>query len=244
MKIKRIVKDKENWKFILGLLIGIVATWYFSSYYSTHSLSVEELIEKGDESYIFREYENAIKWYDKAIDIDHKNHHAWEFCGYSYLGLAFGTPYEFPEIIDNCDKLAPSHDSEHYLLRAERCFSKCSAIDLTDIRSLNHAGLTWYCLGVLADEEGGNTGGKMYYQFAKRFFNGSIDLALILTKQDYNKQYDRDFWYDIACAWYGMGKTIEKEGNKDKANECFKKVNEAMDSFPHVKMYYNVPTPE
>lgn len=239
MKIKRIVRDKENWRFILGLLIGIFATWYISWYFSTPSLSAEEIIEKGDESYMFKEYENAIKWYDKTIDIDRKNRHAWQFKGYSYLGLAFGNVYEFPEIIDNCDRLASSNDSKHYLLRAEHTFYKYSTIDVTDTRSLNHAGLAFYCLGILASKEEKNRDATADYMLAKSLFNESIDRALILKEQGYIKQSDCDFRYDMACAWYGMGKTLEKEGNKSMANGCFKNARGLIDSFPHVEIMYN-----
>jgi tetratricopeptide (TPR) repeat protein len=66
---------------------------------STKELSVNEIMLKGNEHYCKKEYSEAIKWYDKAIELDPKYADAWYNKGNALNSLG-----KYEEAIENFDK--------------------------------------------------------------------------------------------------------------------------------------------
>ena len=66
---------------------------------SKNEISLKEYLLKGNERYYIQDYEDAIKWYDKAIEQDINNSEAW-----FDKGCALGQQKKYDEAIECYDK--------------------------------------------------------------------------------------------------------------------------------------------
>jgi tetratricopeptide (TPR) repeat protein len=135
--------EREEGKEIQEIKVGEVQI-------SKNELSLKEIILKGNEHYYNKEYNEAIKYYDKALEIDPKYALAW-----NNKGVAVGKLEKYNEAIGCYDKaleIDPKDADEWYnkgnalhdlgkYKEAIECYDKALEIDAKDAYAVNNIGL-------------------------------------------------------------------------------------------------------
>jgi tetratricopeptide (TPR) repeat protein len=218
-----------------SIFFGALITYYVSDYYykksqkTTHEYSLEDLISNGDSCFNMKKYDEAIQYYTKALNIDPQDATTWRNKGIAYIGL--GTKdIDFRYCIDNCQ----AYDLDHFM-KALPCFDKAIEIDPKDKKAYLYRGIVWYRWGNLDPLLGPPNNNKN----ARSQFEKAISITLDKVN------IDPQMWqYQTACAYYGIGKVMERWPEKianpdrttyrpyrDEARKFFQKAKELDVSF-------------
>lgn len=217
---------------IIALLISAVSLYYTHQEVSIlrekHEkidkwliLTLEEFVERGNNYLEEGNYWEAIRHYDKALEIEPDDIHALKGKGYAFINLAIDnesvnvTEYSDAEKFINyyfySYKNQPATTSQYYFERALEWFSKAKYI-----KSENPDPEIEFYYGALG----------LYLPTGPNpieSFNETINIIENLPSYQ-QEQYPVKFIK--RCAWYGMCEVYREYGREEKAEECFQKLNE------------------
>ena len=212
---------------ILTLLTLVVSLWYThqqitilrEQYEMTVNLTFEDFVENGNNYLEEGNYWEAIRYYDKALEIKPNNGNVLRDKGYAFINLGIDdesikvTSYSDAEKFINYYfdyyKNHSTFEGRYYFERALDCFSdaKNSRPEDPEIR-FYYSALGFYC----------PTGPDPI-----KSFNETI--SIIENIPPYKKK-EPIIKTLKRCAWYAMGKAYKEIGQEAKAKECFRKANE------------------
>lgn len=185
-------------------------------------LTLEEFVERGNNYLEEGNYWEAIRHYDKALEIEPDDPNVLRDKGYALINL--GIDNESVKVTSYVDakkfinysfysyKNQPATTSQYYFERALECFSKAKALNPEDPETiLFYYGALGFYLPTGPDPI--------------ESFNETINVIENLSPY---KKEKRPVKFIRRCAWYGMGMAHREQGQEEKAEECFRKVNETL----------------
>ncbi len=224
------MKNSENILTRLPIALSIAALLIsIGSWYDTHqqkeldvwlALTVEEYLERGNNYLEEGNYWEAIRNYDKALEImsDDPNPNVLKNKGYALINLGIDnesitvTRYSDAKKFINYSftvyKNQSAAASQHYFERAFLCFKEAKVSEPEDPEIVfYYAALGLYFPITCTDPVEG--------------FNETINIInnLLTYRQE---QYPVKFIK--RSAWYGMCVAYKERGEEEKAEECFQKV--------------------
>lgn len=192
---------KNKWLLLLSLIIFIINIPLAIS-----EQSPSDLVNLGNELFISEgKSEEAIKYFDNAIEIDPNYVYAYTQKGYAliFLGNYDEAMSQFDKSIKLDSKFSWAFDCKAYLLdligrydEAIKCYDTALEIDPNDAAYLGNKGWTLYRQG--------------NYEDAIKYFDKSISA-------------NPNIAYPTPCMWNGKGMALTKLGDKDGALKAFNK---------------------
>ena len=178
-------------------------------------LTYEELMERGNNCLEEGDYWEAIKHYDKALEIESDDLYALRKKGYAFINLGMDNESVKVDGYEDAEKILYFHSyytnqctntSQYYFNRGFECFLKAKNLNPED----PEIGF-YYSVLCLYLPNGPDP---------IESFNETINTIKNLSpyeKEKYPVKYIR------SCAWYGMGMAYRERNEKVKAEECFDK---------------------
>ncbi|MEN6378295.1 MAG: tetratricopeptide repeat protein [Methanofastidiosum sp.] len=214
--------------FILALiLISIVFYSVLPTYFF---ITGENLYNKG-------KYENAISYFDRALDINQDYSEAWTYRGYSYLELDkySSANYSFNKVLEkdayNREAIMGEWVSKGWIERWNMNFDAASACFDEAIKVSPDNPYAWYQKGSFLQNTG--IGGSIEYfnkaieidpNYKQAWYNKGFELSLSNPKEALScleKALKLDPYYTEA--WYRKGSVLMKENRISEATISFDK---------------------
>lgn len=201
-----------------SLALGIYNQWYIQNLPNS-----DELVIKGNKHFDNGAYKRAVKYYDEALRIHESDANTWKSKGFALINLGMDdesvtikrhnrSPYSHAKkVMDySGSSYQPSHISRDYVERGFQCFEKAVYYNPKDPEARLYKGIA--CL----------------YLSPCPFCNPieDFDETLRLIDNLLHKDKSPPLRDIEGYAWHGKGMAYLKIGQKEKANECFRKANE------------------
>jgi Flp pilus assembly protein TadD len=207
---------------------------------SKNELSLREIILKGNEYYYKKEYEIALEWYNKALEIDPKNARAWNNKGIVLAVLALEKYKEAIGLFDKALEIDPKDarawNNKGILLanlekykEAIGLFDKALEIDPRDAEAWNNKGLALSNLGNYKEAiECYDKVLEIDPKDARAWNNKGLALSNLRNYKEAIGLFDKALEIDPkdASPWGNKGFALSNLGNYKEAIECYDKVLE------------------
>ncbi|KCZ70299.1 hypothetical protein ANME2D_03415 [Candidatus Methanoperedens nitroreducens] len=189
--------------------------------------SSDELVERGNNFYEKRDYQEAVKNYGRSLDIDKENGNAWRKKGFAYLNIGINNEsliINLTRAYSNARSLIEFYNSsdDSIIINQDAFENAYYSFDQTyksnpkDFEALLYKGIASLYLS--------NSSG----------YNPISEFEEVVTVIDDTSSYRQDSpIVEIKySAWYGKCVSYRKIGSKEKAEECF----QSLFKLPEIKI--------